>query len=62
MQNHRHNHELCDLADALGELRDSLILINMAIKDRMADIQTPERKAICKLVEQQIDGLRRSAR
>jgi hypothetical protein len=53
--------ELQTLADAMSDMRDSLVLISMCLKDYLANQPSQERDQVMAQVEQQLLQIRDSA-
>jgi hypothetical protein len=54
--------ELNVIADALSDVRDSWVLISMALKDHVAEIPSPLRDEVAVLVERQLARIREGER
>jgi hypothetical protein len=50
------------LSVALGDIRDSWVLMSMALKDHLADVPSPERDEVMVLVERQLARIQRGKR
>ena len=65
MTTEREKTELLVLSEALSDLRDSWVLISMALNDHFADVPSPERDKVMEQVERELarigEGKRLSA-
>lgn len=55
---HLPNQQLTQLADVLGDVRDSWVMISLALKDLMAEAASPERDEVQTEVERYLCRLR----
>jgi hypothetical protein len=62
MDAERTQSNLQELSVALCDLRDSLVLMSMALKDHFADIPSPARDEVMMQVERQIARIREGGR
>jgi hypothetical protein len=56
------NSDLLALSGALGDLRDTWVLLSIALKDHIADTPSPARDEIMVEVEQQLSRIRERER
>jgi hypothetical protein len=62
METERSESNLQVLAVALSDLRDTWVLMSIALKDRFADIPSPERDELMVQVERQLARIREGDR